>query len=81
MNEGISLNEACFAGALTEESFNYLCKDDGSVKTQPETTTIHLKNDPSKSVTVQILHLQIGAIIVSILVIVGIVFLVKKLKK
>ncbi len=52
MNEtGISLDEACRKHVLADEDFARQCNADGSIKNQ-STTTFTLKDDPSKSITV-----------------------------
>ncbi len=51
MNEtGISLGEACRNHALANEDFARQCNADGSIKNQ-STTTFTLKDNPSKSIT------------------------------
>ena len=48
---GITPEEACRYHAVSDESFASMCNADGSLKTQ-STTTFSLKNNPSKSITV-----------------------------
>ena len=80
MNEGISVEEACSARALTPESFDRLCNPDGSVKEQAPTTTFMLHGDPSKSVTFKNKDLETGLILgVAFIVIIVIIVAIRKL--
>jgi hypothetical protein len=80
MNEGITINEACANNVIgTKEDFERLCNKDGTVKSQPKTTTFTLKNDSTKSITVVDTHLQIGLAIFFLLAAVIIGLIARKL--
>lgn len=82
MNEGISLEEACSKGLIgTEEDFERNCNEDGTVKEHPETTTFSLKDDSSKSVTIDNTHLQAAIVGITVLAIVLLGLLVRKIIK
>lgn len=49
---GISAAEACRMRAVSDEDFARMCDEDGSLKNQSNTTTFSLKDDPSKTVTI-----------------------------
>lgn len=51
MNTGISADEACRTHSLTEQDFARICNPDGSLKNE-QNTTFTLKDNPSRSVTV-----------------------------
>jgi len=81
-SNGISAEEACSANVIgTEEDFVRLCNPDGSLKKQEKTTTFHLKNDDTKSVTVKDSYIHLAGIAVIILLVVGVVLLIRKFKK
>lgn len=52
MNEELTVEEACRSRVMTDEDFARSCNPDGTVKSGNQTTTFTLKNDPTKSVTV-----------------------------
>ena len=81
MNEGISLDEACANNVVgtQEDFFERLCNEDGSVKIQPKTTTFTLKNDNTKSFTINDTHLQIGLAVVLVIVIAVVGLIIRKL--
>lgn len=78
MNEGISADEACRARALTQEDFVRMCNEDGSLKGQTQTTTFSLKNDDSKSTTMDNTALQVGLAGIVLLVVVIAYILIRK---
>lgn len=71
---GISADEACRAHVLTEQDFARMCNEDGSLKSQPKTTTITLKDSPSKTFTVDSTILYASMAVLA-LVLVGVVLL------
>ena len=81
MDDGISSSEACRTHSLTAEDFARMCNSDGSLKNQPGTTTFTLKDDSSKSLTVNnnVLYLSVAVLVL----VVGcvIVLLVKRRRK
>jgi hypothetical protein len=80
MNEGISLEEACANNVVgTEEDFERSCNKDGTVKSQTKTTTFTLKNDSTKSFTINDTHLQIGIVVILALVIAIVGLIIRKL--
>lgn len=81
MNEGISANEACQRQALSEEDFARMCNDDGSIKSQPQTTTFFLKDEPNASVTVNNTVLQLTLAAAVLLVVILLVAMVKKYQR
>lgn len=68
MNTGISSEEACRTHLLTAEDFARMCNPDGSLKSQQSTTTFTLKDDPSKSLTINNTVLYISAALVLVIV-------------
>jgi archaellum component FlaG (FlaF/FlaG flagellin family) len=81
MDEGISLDEACAKNVIgTQEDFERSCNPDGTVKSQPETTTFTVKNDSANSVTVENAQLQIAIVGVVILAVVIAAVCIWKLK-
>jgi len=65
----LSAGEACRTHSLTNEDFARLCNPDGSLKSQPQTTTFSLKNNPSKTITVNNTVLYVsGALLITLLI-------------
>jgi hypothetical protein len=82
MNEGISLDETCANNVVgTKEDFERVCNNDGTVKSQPKTTTFTLKNDITQSVTINTTHLQIGLSVILLLAIAIIGLIIWKIKR
>jgi hypothetical protein len=80
MDKGISVDEACSRRVIgSDEDFQRLCNEDGSVKQHPKTTTFSLKNDPSKTVVINDAYLHIGLAVAALLLLVGTALLAKKL--
>lgn len=80
--DGISAEEACRKHAYTPEDYKNACNDDGSLKTHSKTTTFTLKNDETKSVTVNNSVIQATAIAIFLIAMTSIVLLTKsKLRK
>lgn len=78
MEKGISLDEACAKNQIgTREDFERNCNPDGSVKQHFQTTTFSLKNDESKSITVDNSYLYIASVAALILVVI-VVYLVSR---
>lgn len=44
--------EACRTHSLTQQDFAQMCNANGSLKSRPQTTTFSLKDDPSRTITV-----------------------------
>jgi len=61
--------EACRTHALTQQDFAQICNADGSLKSQSQTTTFSLKDDPSKTITVNnsVLYIS-GALLIMLLI-------------
>ena len=82
MEEGISIDEACARNVIgTQEDFERSCNPDGTVKIQPKTTTFTLKNDDTKSITIDNTHLYIAATFVLVLFVILAAFLIRKILK
>ncbi len=81
MENGISADEACRTHSLTTDDFARMCNPDGTLKNQPGTTTITLKNDPSKSLTVNNTILYTSAAALVVVVVCVVVLLVKHKRK
>lgn len=81
MNNGISADEACRTHSLTAEDFARMCNPDGSLKNQQSTTTFTLKDDPSKSLTVNNNTLYVSAIVLTVVVVGVGVLLIKRWRK
>ena len=82
MEEGISIDEACARNVIgTQEDFERSCNPDGTVKSQPKTTTFTLKNDDTKSITIDNTHLYIAATFVLVLFVILAAFLIRKILK
>lgn len=82
MQEGISLEEACAKNVVgTEEDFERTCNPDGTVKSQSKTTTFTLKNDDTKSVTINNTYLYIGIALVLVLFVAFTAFIVRMFMK
>ena len=82
MNEGISINEACANNVVgTKQDYERLCNKDGTVKSNPKTTTYSLKNDNTNSITIDNTHLQIGVASIFIMVVVIVYLSIWKFKK
>jgi cell division protein FtsL len=67
MNEELTAEEACRNHLLTAEDFARTCNEDGSLKTQAHSTTFTVKNDKSKSITINNTALQV-ALVVAVLI-------------
>jgi hypothetical protein len=81
MDTGISSDEACRIHALTEEDFARMCNKDGSLKHQSSTTTFSLKDDPSKSITINNTVLYISAAALVLVVLCVVILFVKCMSK
>lgn len=81
MNTGISLDETCRMHVLSEEDFASMCNADGSVKQQPGTTTFSLKDDPSKSTTIDNTALYSFGVVIMIAIACIVVFFIKRRNK
>lgn len=78
MNNGITADEACRTGSLKPEDFSRVCNDDGSLKSQTQTTTFTIKNDSSKSFTVNNTVLLFSVTVFLMLVVLLTVVIFKK---
>jgi hypothetical protein len=81
MNNGISSDEACRTNSLTAEDFARMCNPDGSLKHQQSTTTFTLKDDSSKSLTVNNNVLYMSAIVLAVVAIGVAALLIKRWRK
>jgi len=77
----LSPGEACRTHSLTQQDFARMCNADGSLKSQPQTTTFSLKDDPSKTVTVDNSVLYICGGLLLLIIIGMIVLLVRRYTK
>ena len=82
MESGISITEACRTRSLEKEDFARTCNEDGSVK-QEHRTTFSLKDDPTKTITIDnnILYISGGAailLVITAIVLLGIYFSKKR---
>ena len=80
-DKGISSDEACRMHVLAAEDFARMCNKDGSLKTQPSTTTFYVKDDPSKSITIDNNVLYVSAFVFALLIAGAVVLVVRRLKK
>ncbi len=79
MEAGITVEEACAHKVIgTDEDFQRQCNEDGTVKSHPKTTTITLKNNSTKTVTVNNVHLQVAVACVLALILITIGLLISK---
>jgi hypothetical protein len=81
MNPGISSDEACRTHSLTAEDFARMCNSDGSLKNQTGTTTFTLKDDASKTLTVNNTVLYTSAAMLVVAVACVILLLIKRKRK
>lgn len=82
MEKGISIEEACKDNLIgTEEDFQANCNPDGTVKQHPKTTTFTLKNDETKSVTIDNTYLYLAGLGFLLLVAVAVFLIIRRLFK
>jgi hypothetical protein len=82
MDKGISIDEACRMRAMSPEDLSRSCNEDGSVKEQKQTTTIYLKNNETKSITVNNQLITVMSIVIALTsVLIASVLLQKKRKR
>jgi hypothetical protein len=79
MNEGITAQEACRTGALTPEDFAKMCNGDGSLKSQPSSTTFTFNG--SNPITIDNTVLQVIFVAAIVLAAATTFWIVTKLKR
>jgi hypothetical protein len=77
MNEELTAEEECRNHLLAAEDFPRMCNEDGSLKTQAHNTTFTVKNDNSKSITINNTALQ-AALVVAVLIMAVLAILIIK---
>jgi len=77
----LSPAEACRTHSLTQQDFAQMCSADGSLKSQRRTTTFSLKNDPSKTITVDNVVLYIAGGLLLVILIGAVVLFVRHRNK
>lgn len=77
MNEaGISMEEACRTGAMTDEDFELGCNPDGTVRDRAETVTLSRPGNPEQSVEVPVWLLWSGGAVIVVATLAAVVALV-----